>query len=108
MVLSCTKLDPLTLCVMFDFDFDSETPTVKNAIRNVYITRFQPLANSFLFLRYNSALSVSLPAHGYARAVVSESFLRRAPWADASRAIPKSVDWPPKELFDPITVLKDM
>ncbi|MCJ1423441.1 hypothetical protein MMC29_001324 [Sticta canariensis] len=57
---------------------------------------------------YNSAISVSLPAHGYAGAFVSESFLRGAPWGDASRAISKSVDWPPKELFDPTTVLKDM
>lgn len=99
---------PLHFVLVFGFGFDSEKPTVKNAIRNIYITRFQLLANSFLFLRYNSAISVSLPAHGYAGAVVSESFLRGAPWGDASLAISESVDWPPKELFDPITVLKDM
>lgn len=40
--------------------------------------------------------------------MVSESFLRGAPWGDASSAIFKSVSWPPKEKFDAVAVLEDM
>ena len=68
---------PLHFVLVFGFDFDSGKLTVKNAIRNISITLFQPLANVFCFLdttqpsRYRFLL-MAMPGLLLARASFAE------------------------------------
>jgi hypothetical protein len=57
---------------------------------------------------YNSAISISIPRYSYAAAVVSENFLRGAPWVSSGGSIPWSGSWPSGISWDPYSALVNL
>lgn len=65
------------------------------------------LTNQTVQLRYNSAVSSSIPSFGFGAAVVSEPFLHQAPWGDAALS-DRISSWPPEHIWNRTAALEYM